>query len=242
MRSFYLASLLLMTGAVSAQVPGFMGKRFSLFVDANATPAFFIQNDHNQVIAAGESARTYNSNRLAFTFRPQVTAEYLVGRNLSLGFSYSRISVGTQGARGASTDKNYALDDDVVRGKSLGLELKFFRFKKSASIAPIGFYRTVSVYLTQTNAYDNRGSKAKLFVNDFVYPVVSYGMGRQTMIAKSLLLKTGVEVGWAFTPGNWLREGPDDWNVQEFSGYNVHQSLAGDYAVTLHVALGYTLF
>jgi len=30
--------------------------------------------------------------------------------------------------------------------------------------------------------------------------------------------------------------------VQEFSGYNVHQSLAGDYAVTLHVALGYTLF
>lgn len=245
MKSSWLLMMLLFSVAVNAQVPGFMGKRFSVFLEANPTPALFVQNADNQVIVnpGGDDARTHDENLFAFTFRPQVTLEYLLGRDVSVGFSYSRISVGTTRAYQISeANPNYLIDYDVVRGQSIGMHLKMYRFSKSASIAPIGFYTTLSAYLTQTNTYDTKKSKAKQFKNDFVYPVATLGLGRQTMIAKNLLLKTGVEIGWAFVPTNFLSETEDDWTIQEYAGYNVHQSLFGHYILSLNVSLGYTLF
>lgn len=232
---------------LSAQVPGFMGKRFTLFLEGNPTPAFFVQNQNNQLVynfAGG--ARTNDVNRFAFNFRPQITAEYLVSRDVSMGISYSRIAVGTtRGYLDQYQDPgstNYNVDQDVVRGQAAGLHLKFYGFDRSASIAPIGFYQTFSVYVTQTNTYDNKKSKVKQFKNDFIYPSATISMGRQSMIAKGLLLKTGVELGWAFVPINFLTETQDDWTMQEYAGYNLHQSLAGYYLFSLNVALGYTLF
>jgi hypothetical protein len=245
MRNFCLIiSLLLLSAALQAQVPGFMGKRFTVFLEGNPTPALFVQNANNQVVTnLLDEARTDDVNKIAFTFRPQVTAEYLVSANVSLGFSYSRISVGTTRAyQTATTSDTYMITQDVVKGQSIGVHFKLYRFKTSASIPPIGFYKTLSVYLTQTNTYDTKKSTAKQFKNDFVYPVGTFGIGRQTMIAKNLLLKTGAEFGWAFVPMNWLMETEDEWNVQEYAGYNVHRSLSGHYIFTLNVALGYTLF
>jgi hypothetical protein len=136
----------------------------------------------------------------------------------------------------------YGIDQDVVKGQAAGFHIKFFQFGSSASIAPIGFYQTFSVYATMTNTYDTKKSNAKQFKYDFVYPVVTFSLGRQSMIAKNLILKTGVELGWAFVPNNFLEEAEEDWNVQEYAGYNVHRSLFGYYMFNLNVALGYTLF
>ncbi|MBA4144764.1 MAG: hypothetical protein DI538_20865 [Azospira oryzae] len=224
-----------------------MGKRFSLFLEGNPTPAFFVQNQNNRVMydfAGG--ARAKEVNRFAFNFRPQATVEYLVGRDVSIGISYSRIAIGTN--RGFldqyqdPSSTNYSVDYDVVRGQSAGVHLKFYGFDRSASIAPIGFYETFAVYVTQTNTYDDKKSKTKQFKNDFIYPVATVSIGRQTMLARNLLLKTGVEFGWAFVPTNFLTETEDTWTVQEYAGYNVHQSLAGYYLFNFNVALGYALF
>ena len=245
MRNLWILILVLFPFCVSAQAPGYMGKRFSIFLEVNPTPALFVQNANNEVIVSpgGDDARTSDVNRFAFTFRPQVTLEYLLGRDVSLGFSFSKISIGTTSAYQLNEDNpNYLTNQDVVRGQSIGMHLKLYQFSRSASIPPIGFYQTFSAYLTQTNTYDTKKSKTRQFKNDFVYPVATIGFGRQTMVAKNLLLKTGIEVGWAFVPINFISESVEDWTIQEYAGYNVHQSLVGHYIFSLNVALGYTLF
>jgi hypothetical protein len=232
------------------QVPGFMGKRFILFADANPTPAFFVQNSNNTLdaIFGDMEVRTDKVNRFAFNFRPQVTGEYLIGRDIGLGISYSQIMIGTTRAYQTTPASpynlsgNYEIDLDVIRGQAAGIHLKFYHFSESESIAPIGFYHTFSAYITRTNTYDNKKSKTKLFRNDFVYPAATYSWGRQSMIAKGLLLKIGVEMGWAFTPTNYFQETQEEWSVQEYSGYNVHRSLAGYYFFNVNLGLGYALF
>jgi hypothetical protein len=245
---YYLIALFLMGNAAIAQVPGYMGKRFSFFLEGNPTPALFVQNLNNTVIAnpGGDQATTDKVNRFAFNFRPQVTMEYLVHRDVSIGLSYSRIGIGTTRAYlvppRTEDDHEYELDPDVVKGDAAGLHFKFFKFNQSASVAPIGLYQTFSIYVTRTNTYDDKKSKVKQFKNDFLYPVASLSVGRQSMIAKNLIIKTGVEFGWAFVPFNFLFETPDDWTVQEYSGYNVHRSLFGHYIFSFNVAIGYTPF
>ena len=245
---YYLSMFILLGSSAMAQVPGYMGKRFSFFLEGNPTPALFVQNSNNTVIAnpGGDQANTDKVNRFAFNFRPQVTLEYLVHRDVSIGLSYSRINIGTARAYvvppRTEDDHDYMLDMDVVKGDAAGIHLKFFKFRQSGSIAPIGFYQTFSVYATRTNTYDSKKSSTKQFKNDFVYPVASISVGRQSMIAKNLILKTGVEFGWAFVPFNFMMETEDAWTVQEYSGYNVHRSLFGHYLFNFNIAIGYTPF
>ncbi len=242
MRYQLLVAWVLAAAGAYAQVPGFMGKRFSLFLEANPTPALLVQNANNETVVGGGS-RAHKENLFAYTFRPQGTIEYLVHRDVSLGVSYSRISVGTvRGILTSPTDSEFTADYDVIKGQALGLHVKLYKFNESNSIAPIGFYKTLSVYLTQTNSYENRKSKTKLFEKEFIYPVASLGVGRQSMIAKGLILKTGVEFGWAFVPFNFFKESEDEWTMQEYAGYNVHQSLFGHYLFNVNVAIGYMIF
>lgn len=234
--------------AAEAQVPGFLGKRFMVFLDANPTPALFVQNINNVVTAnLGDHPRTELVNRFAFNIRPQVTAEYLVFQNFGVGISYSRLMMGTNRAyydrpQLPGEDIDFLTDLDVVKGQAAGIHFKFYQFNSSASIPPIGYYQTLSVYFTQTNTYDDKKSTAKQFKNDFTYPVLSLSLGRQSMIAKNLLLKTGVEFGWALVPNNFISEGENSWDAQEYSGYNVHRSLFGYYCFNINIGLGYVVF
>jgi hypothetical protein len=233
---------------VHAQVPGFMGKRFALFLEPNLTPALFVQNVNNTVMInpGGDQARTEKNNLLSINYRPQITLEYLVTRDVSLGFSYSVLQFGTprryETASSQPGSPQYEIDFDVVRGRAAGMHFKFYKFRQSASIAPIGFYKTISIYFSQTNTYDDKKSTVKQFKNDFLYPVVCYGIGRQTMIAKNFILKTGVDVGWAMVPINYLQESEEEWTVQEYAGYNVHGSLLGYYLFNITLSFGYIPF
>jgi hypothetical protein len=243
------------------QVPGYMGKRFMLFADINPTPALFVQNVNNSVVGArdgdglgdgtipimGTGTQTDKSNWLAMNVRPQVTAEYLFARRFSLGVSYSQIAVGTvhgyyagsMPTRESGEQNKYLKNLDVLKGQATGIHLKMYF---GGLIAPMGSYQTLSVYLTKTNTYDNKKSTVKQFRDDFSYPVLTYSVGRQTMIVKNLLLRTGVEIGWAFVPGNFMLQDRYDWNAQDYSGYSAHQSLFGSYLFNINVGLGYVLF
>ena len=263
MKSGLVIVFTLCTIVCQAQVPGFMGKRFMLWADINPTPALFVQNVNNSVIGArdegllgegssvleglGAGTQTDKSNWLAMNVRPQVTAEYLFARRYSVGVSYSQIAVGTvhgyyEGpppAANSGEQYTYLKDLDVLKGTATGIHLKMYF---GGMIAPMGSYQTLSVYLTKTNTYDNKKATAKQFRDDFSYPVVTYSLGRQFMVVKNLLIKTGVEIGWAFVPGNFLLEDRYDWTAQEYSGYSAHQSLAGSYLFNINVGVGYVLF
>lgn len=247
MRITVLLILSMLAGVAKGQVPGYMGKRFALFIDGNVAPAMFVQNENNAVLTdlGGYKSERPNKSGIAFNYRPQVTAEYLVGRKISLGVSYSRLQMGTVRAyqTGLETDDNiYSTDFDVVKGQAAGFHVKLYASSRSGAIAPLGFYHTFSVYLTKTNTYDDRRSKVKQFRDDFSYPVATYGWGKQTMFARNFIVKTGVELGWAFVPSNYIQDSESDWNIQDYSGYNVHGSLLGYYLINVSIAVGYLPF
>jgi hypothetical protein len=247
---YLLAILFIYTSQFSlAQVPGFMGKRFTIFVDANPMPALFVQNINYTVTVnpGGDDARATKVNRFAYNIRPQVTAEYLVRKNFAIGLSYHQMMVGTVRGYLPPGEENsnlpdYENDQDVIKGQGIGIHFKFYHSDHSESIPPIGHYRTASIYLTQSNTYDTRNSTTKQFKNEFVYPVATYSIGRQSMILRNVLFKTGIEVGWAFVPKNFLMESEEEWTEQEYAGYNVHQSLAGYYFFNLNLAIGFVAF
>lgn len=244
-----LCCLILFTlGALTsqAQVPGFIGKRFSVFLDANPSPAVFAQSSSNKLMVDldGENAPLATTNRFAFTTRPQVTAEYQFSKRHSIGVSYSRASFGTtkayyRSAPAEGDEHTYNYDNDVVKGDALGLHIKFYY---STTVAPIGYYQTLSVYYTRLNTYEDKSSSAKQFRDDFKYPVVTMQLGRQSMPVKNLLIRAGFEFGWAFVPGNFLSEAEDQWNAAEFSAYNAHRSTMGYYLFNITLGVGYVLF
>jgi hypothetical protein len=241
MRYYFLLLGLLLTMSSHGQVPGFLGKRFSVFLEGNPTPALFIQNINNKAIFAGEYS---TKSTFAFNFRPQASFEYLVGKKISLGVSFSKLMAGTTRAYTLEApmedgSTHWLYDLDVMKGIAYGFHAKFYLFGKSGSVPPIGFYQTASIYYTSINTYDDKKSNVKQFEKDFTYPVIAFSTGRQTMIAKNVLLKTGVEYGWALVPINFFTS-TEDSNLDEFAGHQTMGSLFGYYMFSFNVALGYT--
>lgn len=233
-------------GALSsqAQIPGFLGKRFSVFVDANPSPAIFAQTPNNKLMADLESeSNVTTTSPFAFNVRPQVTVEYQLFKRHSIGLSYNRLSFGV--ARGyyksepeEGSEYDYYYDPDVAKGDAFGLHLKFYY---STTVAPIGYYQTLSVYYNRVNTYDDKKSSIRQFRDDFKYPTITMQLGRQSMPVKNLLVRAGFEMGWTFVPSNFLT-GEDGGTADDFSGYKVHGGLWGYYFFNLTLGVGYVLF
>lgn len=247
MKSFFcialMAGLMMGIAAAHAQVPGYLGKRFTLFIDANPVPAFTVQNINNTVIKPSDQlGRSEKTNTFAMNVRPEVTLEWLFHTRFAVGVSYSQIMCGTVRATSVDEDDEFVTNDDVLRGQSVGIHLKVYDTKVSAPIPPLGSYHIFSIYMTRTNTYEDKKSKSALFQNDFSYPVFMYGWGKQCMVVKNLILKFGAEFGVAIVPINFHDQTEGSWDLQEYAGYNVHQSLAGYYAFNFTLGLGYVLF
>jgi hypothetical protein len=243
---FILISFLCACPLVEAQVPGFLGKRFTVFLDANPTPAVLVQNTNNALVfTTGNDSFKGSKNVFAFNFRPQVEIDYLLKRDFSAGLLFGYLMTGTTRAYqapDASTEIFGFMDAAVVKGYSAGLRLKFFRYKKSSTIAPIGLYKTLVLAVNKVNTFDDFTSSQSLLPEDLVIPVASFGIGKQSIIARSLLLKTGVEIGFAMVPFNFITERDDDWTTEEFTTYHLHKSVFSYNLFNVNVALGFIPF
>jgi hypothetical protein len=233
--------------AIQAQVPGYLGKRFSLFFDANPTPAFLVQNTNNSIIVRSrdESAYSARNNPFAFNFRPQLEVDYLIHRDFSLGLLVNYIMIGTATAADlddAINEPTRVVSGGAVKGAAAGVRLKFFRYRKSSSIAPIGLYKTISISAVRVNAFENFSSPSPLLSGNIYAPVVSFGIGRQSMFAKNFLVKTGLEFGFAGVPFDFLTESDDDWTAQEYTRNNLYKSLFAYSLFSLNIAIGYIPF
>lgn len=225
------------------QVPGYLGKRMTVFVEMNPMPAALVQNANNALVfTTGDETFLGKKNAFAFNVRPQLEIDYLLARDFSAGIFGGFLMTGTtrayDGPDSPGMNPRY-LDAAAVKGYSAGIRVKFFRFRKSSAIAPIGLYKTISLMLNRANAYDDFSSKTSLLPKHAQVPVISFGIGRQAIIARSLLLKTGFELGLPIVPLNFLRESGDEWTSDEFTRYHMHRSLAGYNLVCFNVALGY---
>jgi hypothetical protein len=171
--------------------------------------------------------------------------DYLIHRDVSVGLTFSYVMTGTTRSFSSTDEANQPLrmfDGASVKGESAGLVFKFFRFRHSSSIPPIGMYKTISLQVTRANTYDHFNSKEKILLEDVVAPVLGFGIGRQTIVARNLLLKTGVEFGFAIVPYHFLTESADDWSAEQFTTYRLHQSIFSYHLFNFSVGLGYIPF
>jgi hypothetical protein len=240
------ATILWFTATLACgQVPGYLGKRFTVFLEANPTPALLVQNTNNALILSGDDSYSRKKNAFAFNFRPQAEIDYLITRDFSAGILFGTVMAGTTRAfdapDGPATVSRH-LSPAVIKGYSAGVRLKFFRFRKSATIAPIGLYKTFTIAVNRINVYESLASSQSLVEKDMVKPVISLGVGRQSIIARNVLLKTGIEVGMAIVPFNFLTEADDEWTSGEFTIHQMHRSLFGYHLFSVNVALGYIPF
>lgn len=229
--------LVFLTLALQAQVPGFMGKRAYLQIDANPSPAFFNMNMNHKVITAlGDVARAQETNLLAFNIRPQISLEYLVGKSVALGINYQHIITGTV----KEVDEYMQVQSfDLLKGDAAGLDIKFYKFRKSGSVAPIGKYSKLGIALSRTNTYNTMQDKQKQFRNDLYYPIISWGFGKQFMPVPNLLIGTGAEFSLPLISTRDNETGVYDTDT---SVNHMQNSLIGYYIFNLKFSVGYMLF
>lgn len=230
-----------------AQVPGYMGKRAWVSVDFNFAPALFNMNQNHMATTEiiSEEGRAKGVNPLAINYRPQLNFEYLVGRDVALGLSYSHVRTGTVKEIESISQEVDGMYYDMLKGNSFGLQLKKFQFHKSASIAPIGYYWTLGLAATKFNTYASKESKVGQFSKDVLNPVITLGIGKQKILFDRLIINSGMEFGWSFLPKDLVEEYNGDTispHPHDISIHHAYSSLFGYYLFNLKLSCGYLAF
>lgn len=247
----YLLTVLVFSSVMSvanAQVPGYLGKRAWVTGDLYFAPALFNMNQNHMNVESENwldiENRAKGTNLLAFNYRPQVKFEYLVGRNIALGLTYSLIRTGTVKELESTNPDINGIHYDLIKGSSLGFHIKKFSFEKSASIAPIGYYWTYGVTATKFNTYSPAFPKQGQFSKDVINPVITIGFGKQTVLFDKFIIDSGAELGWSFMPKDakgleYMEEGDHE---QSLSIHHAYRSMLGYYLFNLKVAVGCLAF
>lgn len=232
----------------NAQVPGYMGKRAWVTADLYFAPALFNMNQNHMNIKEGDPLdienRSKGTNLLAFNYRPQLKFEYLVGRNIALGLTYTMFRTGTVKELDSTNPDIDGIHYDLIKGSSLGFHVKKFNVDKSASIAPIGYYWTYGVAATKFNTYNPAFPKQGQFSKDVINPVITVGFGKQTVLFDKFILDSGAEFGWSFMPTDasevdYTQEGDHEHGL---SIHHAYRSMMGYYLFNLKVAVGCLAF
>ncbi len=233
-----------------AQVPGYMGKRAWVSANFNVAPALFNMNQNHMSTRAsvlGRESRARGQNFLAINYRPQLTFEYLISRDVALGLSYSFVKTGTVKELASDNPEIDGIHYDILKGNTIGVHMKNFRFSHSASIAPIGYYWTLGFGITKFNTYHGKQGKVGQFTKDVMNPVITIGTGKQQVLFDRLVINSGVEFGWSFMPKDAKDIlDADEMNAGEhpesLSIHHAYGSLLGYYVFNLKLAVGYLAF
>ncbi len=231
--------------AAFAQVPGYMGKRAWVSADLNFAPALFNMNKNHMVIRKyilDNEARATGQNLFAVNYRPQLNFEYLVGRNVALGLSYSIIRTGTVKELEHTNEEIDGLHHDLLKGSSFGFHMKKFKFDKSASIAPIGYYWTLGLAAAKFNTYSSKESMQGQFSKDVINPVATLGVGKQKVLFDKFIFNSGVEFGWSFMPKDFMDESISATHPHSESIHHVYNSMFGYYVFNIKLSCGYLAF
>ena len=229
-----------------AQVPGYMGKRAWITADFNFAPALFNMNKNHMIIKEDfldGYSRAKGQNPWAINYRPEINFEYLTGRDVALGLSWGSVRTGTIKELESHNPEIAGTYYDILKGNAFGVHIKKFKFDKSASIAPIGYYWKLGLLATRFNTYSSNESKKGQFSETVTNPVITLGIGKQKVLFDRLLLNTGMEFGYSFMPKDTTDDGSTTTShPNDVSIHHVYSSMLGYYLFNLKVSCGYLAF
>jgi hypothetical protein len=132
--------------AVNAQVPGYMGKKFSVGVNASS---FFHFTDYSEGL-------TEMITSPSFSYKSELALTYTVGRRVSLGasFYYATQKFQTPGGGGLLIDHfggEYTTKEDYIRCRLMMYEFNLKIFRRNF-LAPIGPYHQIGIAMVKYKA------------------------------------------------------------------------------------------
>ena len=167
----YTIIFILLLTSVSAQAPGYLGKRFVLGYGAHFSPAFNNPNNNNQTIIGhlGEKGSA-ETGAMAFNYTHEGFIEYATSAKFMVGFSgkFYKTKYDNGLSVGNSYNYNYSASSDAqgyydISGKSFCLYGKLYGGRY---VAPWGRYIVFGPVL---NLYNTTYDSTVMYQNSEVY-------------------------------------------------------------------------
>ncbi len=159
-RSIIFLAITILSGcSLYAQIPGYMGKRFTLSYNAHMAPNI------NAVLSENSNSTVRIPLRL--NTKHIIEADYVIGRRVTAGFElgFMRHNVPYKYQKKNDLDPNTfntitTLADYDLNGYSIGFNFKFYGPFNKNTLAPLGSYLVLQGSRLSYNAFDKIGGTA----------------------------------------------------------------------------------
>lgn len=271
MKLRYILSGILMLTVFSAiaQTPGFAGKRFSVHGGLGLTPALY-----NAVYNNKDFEPTTSLPGIGLNVTPAFSAEYVLSKGLSVGAGMMFNSLNKpldyfeDDREGFSEYEAHGFYGETkVKSKYWNIYLKFYRYQKNGSIAPIGRFHQLEfikgsstiengeVVVTDYNTlFNNLGYSDFYYFDSFymvddvtkigyTYPVTDayfkYAYGFETVLFDKIAATMSIQVSYPLS--ELLEEYyPDDAESNYVT--QIRSRAYGAFGFAMNFGIGYFLF
>ena len=251
MKKYIFLFIFLVAGTIqtiSAQVPGYQGKRLSL--GYNASSFFYVTDFGN---GNGIEAMI-GSTRLSY--KTDISLNYTVSRKVTMGFSYYFAKQQMQFTKTQIQNYGYLIPKNGVADCKLAIYEVHFLFFRKNFVAPTGLYHMFSVGVvkyglaTSDNkliVYDNNGGSFPTVIDGPVSPYscakLGYAIGKTNPIGHNFFINTSFGLNF-FRGGDaaLMRNGTYNLTEQNYIKYNFNWGLRTHNFCEIKIGLGWLAF
>ncbi|MEZ4777438.1 MAG: hypothetical protein R3D00_29950 [Bacteroidia bacterium] len=217
----FLLLAILYGGSLSAQPPGYVGKRAILSFDTYSFPNLFLVLDE--------------SYPFRFNYRMGVSGEYVLSRRFSVGGVFNGYQT--------QTDYHFRGSYGLMRidGSDTGLFLKSYTFRQRGNIAPIGPYQKLEFLYTRYRMVD----LDRLFYSDARTDlgrsddlIVAITFGTQHVLANHITYHWGLHSAWLFKALDNQRQSDQEQHLKDVSTTR----LRGIFGFSINIGIGVLLW
>lgn len=204
MKRILFVLIVLLPVALSAQVPGYAGKRLTVKVHGSMSPLYFFYDEQDRYVP---------------NLNTGLHVEYATGRSTSLlgKIEYWPLQVPV----------SFNPNDELAQFKGLyyGLQGRFYSYRKTGSIAPYGRYLALEIgyYAGSTTIEEIPDGPDFLTDVDLNSMFFAIQTGKQTVISDHIALDFGFSLGFNL---RWIEEQPQALTLVESTHVNMGRSHA----------------
>ncbi len=249
MRKTILLLLLLFVGSqtISAQVPGYQGKRFS--AGYNASTFFYIIPEGWN----GDISDIFAGTRLSY--KTELHVNYVLSRKVSAGFSYYFAKQKAYFTHNYVENFGYLVPKDdyaLCRLNIFEFNMKFFR---KNFIAPAGFYHQLSVAMVlyslgekgnTLTTYNQNNSSAPVVIEGDKDPYscvkLGYSIGKTNPIGHNFYLNTAIGVNFFRGGDSYFLRDASEVHVRNYILVNFNRNLRTHNLIELKLGFGWLAF
>lgn len=245
--------LLLSSQFTSAQAPGFLGKKTSIYYTYSAaTPGVLGKAvPYNYSTKKPKSAANYIQGY------HQATLEYAVSRNRSLNVHYFMYQGGYGSELAYSQDVEFHQDplfSQNYKARSIGISTKKYYVSLNGyrtddgGIAPIGRYIEPKFFVTFVTDEKRTDDGTVTFSKQRMHYGGSITWGRHTIIGKNIILNVGMEIGYVHHNNDDKEDNAYQDNFALASNnvlrvaLSSYEDIVKHHIFAFHIGIGYPLF